>query len=294
MSDSKEPKKPRIEILAEQEIGKPAEESKADEVRVQAEVLLEAPKLPPEFVDQLMEADMRDAEGKDLKKAALLMCSNIDMLLERISRIPELNESAQILKLKLQRITGMPLYEQIECVLEELSDLAELVIKKTTHPERGTSYLQNTQDGLGTPRVDLEYAMRTLEKMRPLHEELRSLGDTEQYQERSAEVQRRMDAGDTQLMARFKMQKNLEGQITHALEQGEITEETARLILFATSGQMNMGFNTVGQVGNQLSIRLDEDDLGESQAERQTYLLNIYWQLLAVTEGVRFLQRFYR
>lgn len=73
----------------------------------------------------------------------------------------------------------------------------------------------------------------------------------------------------------------------------EINEATSHLILKATSGQMNMGFNVVGQRGAPLSVRIDEEDLGANEAERQLTILDIYWHLLGTVEGFKFIKRFY-
>lgn len=290
-----DPKKPRSEDLSRQ-TETPADLSKSTTIatRKGAEALLTAPQLPAEFVEQIRKADMVNTEGRDLKEAVVQYCEQINVFLRRISSIPELSETARAISQKLKELTGAPLYEQIGAVLEEFDSLSRELIAKTTDRTHGTAYLLNSEDAPDTPRVDLEKAIDFLENMRPLHQAIHETGlMKKELYAREDEVQTRMNAGDTQYLARYKMQRELTERIDRALKAGEINHETARRILFACSGQFNMAFNVVGQRGIILRERIDENDLGYNDAERQFTLLELYWQLMGVSEGVRYLKRFY-
>lgn len=269
--------------------------AKAEATRVETKILMEAPQLPAEFVSKIQNADMTNTDGLDLKEAALQHCDQINVFLRRISSIPELSETVRAINQKLSELAGAPLYEQLGAVLEEFDSLSKELIAKITDGTHGADYLLNTGDAPNTPRVDLEKAIGFLENMRPLHSAISDTGLlNKELPEREDEVQKRMKAGDTQYLARFKMQRELIEKIDRALENGEINRETARQLLFACSGQFNMAFNVVGQRAVILRERIDENDLGYNEAEKQFVLLELYWQLMGVSEGVRYLKRFYR
>jgi hypothetical protein len=258
------------------------------------EGLLAAPQLPAEFINRIKLTKMISLSGEDLKGTLLDYCEEINETLAKIHRIPELSEAVRGITEKLKNNTGETLYAQISDILEEMNRLTQVVTDKATNLKSGSDYIQNTEDGPGTPRVDLEAALLILQKTRPLYNEVNKLGLASHIQERDQEVQNRMDYnGNTQFVVRYKMLRDLEDEITGALERGEINDATSHLILKATSGQMNMAFNVVGQRGAPFYQRIDEDDLGANDAERQLTILDIYWHLLGTAEGFKFIQKFF-
>jgi hypothetical protein len=269
--------------------------SVAQATREEAKELLSVPQLPSEFVERIKTADMTDADGRDLKKSALQLCDNINVLFRQISKIPELTETTRAINAKLESLTGAPLYEQIRCILEELNQMTRIVTEKVMDSEKGPDYLQNVGDGSGTPRVDLEAALNVMERTRGVARKINQLDLGNQGPAIDHDsVQKRRTADKSEYVSRYEMQRTLEGLIDQALEHGEINEETARLILKATSAQMELSSNAVaGQINIILKNRFDEDDLGTSPAERQFTILLFYWQLLGTVEGFRYLERFY-
>lgn len=293
MTGPKKPEKPEIRIVAEAVISKPS--SKVDETREDTKATLTAPQLPTQYVDRIEEADMVDTNGVDRKEEALQFCENANAFLARISSISELSESAQAIKDKLRTLTGESLYEQIGAILEELDTMAAELIKEGTDPAHGAQYLENTADGPGTPRVDIEGIMLRYEVLRPLHKQIASehISDYVTTHERS--ISKDMGEKDvTQLVLRYMRQKALERKIDAALEKGEIDEKTATEILKASTGQMNMAFNPFGQLRGAIMDHDYENVLGENEAEKRFLILDLYSQFLAVTEGFRYLQRFYK
>jgi len=261
-------------------------------IRESTEGALTAPQLPDELIRRINESDMTDTEGHDLKDAALGFCRNINVLLAVIHRVPELSEASQKLQATLIQMTGRALHEQIGLALEEITRLTQVVTSKATHSEGGAQYLEDTRDDIGTARVDLENAVKALEQLRELNARLPNVSQFKEYLEK--EVLRRMnEEGKTQFMARYEIQRLLEETIDAALRNNKIDTETGQRTLEATSAQMNMAYNVVGQAGNPLYLRMDEDDLGYNQVERVSYLLNIYTQLLGAIEGLTFLKRFF-
>jgi|GEM_PF-3718421 len=268
----------------------------AHSIRIESRSLIETPQLPPAFIERIQASDFVDTEGKDRKTEALAMCTNINLLFRLISQIPELSESARAITEQLRTMTGDPLHQQIKEMMVRVEGAMKVVTDRVVHPETGADYLLDTRDGEGTPRVDMEKALRIMasgaEMKTALVTQLGLKGFVKESQDSALKEMGKLKK--TEYAIWIQRQRAMEEVINQALERNEINEVTAQLVLKAVTTQMIIASNSLaGQRLLDLSSRIDKDDLGYNEAERIDYLLATYWQLLGGMQGFRFLKKFF-